>query len=602
MLSTFHGCRSLCRSGALALLAVITSALAQAQPECPPGAFVSFPPPQEAIFIDPQRSGLGSVQRAEFFSGITAPFDTLRWWGTGADGNFSPCQPTEFRIAILTNQSGSPGTLVQFEDHTPTIVPTGRLYDLGPEPFIEYQYTITLNTPVALSEGWIALYDRGGPCGFYWTDSFDGALNSRTCCWTPAAKDLAFCVSAACNQPIGPGARVRLIEDNPDGSPCLLAGALGTVICAYSGVFPQYQWLVEWDGSDCGHDGNVFFDACGTTTDTNAGWYVATNQIMPVCPAEGEAEGETPACLPDTLAPGGNLLFQADFEGDEQGFVLESLPGAALNLWHRTNGCRTADPAHPPGFAWYFGNTTGPAACTYAAGANRAAGGLRSPQINLGGATPPVRLHFWYLLETESNPAYDIARVQVSADGATFVDLATNGAALAAEARLCDALENGAWRRAEIDLSSHVGETIQLRFLFDSVDEGINHFGGWYIDQIRIVENAVPGVEGEAEDGLHSADSNGDGVIALSELLRIIQFFNSGALRCAAPPSATEDGYAPGPGDQSCAPHDADYNPQDWRIVLAELLRMIQFFNSGAYHHCPERVPPTEDGYCPGPA
>jgi hypothetical protein len=31
---------------------------------------------------------------------------------------------------------------------------------------------------------------------------------------------------------------------------------------------------------------------------------------------------------------------------------------------------------------------------------------------------------------------------------------------------------------------------------------------------------------------------------------------------------------------------------------LTELLRLIQFFNSGGYSHCPASA--TEDGYCPG--
>jgi len=111
------------------------------------------------------------------------------------------------------------------------------------------------------------------------------------------------------------------------------------------------------------------------------------------------------------------------------------------------------------------------------------------------------------------------------------------------------------------------------------------------------------GVEGEGEEGEgmvdedHSADPNGDGLINLSELLRVIQFFNSSGYHCQA---GTEDDYAPGPGDTSCAPHDSDYNPQDWFISLSELLRIIQFFNSGGYHYCPGEG--TEDGFCPGPA
>ncbi|HPO14653.1 MAG TPA: hypothetical protein PLI09_14525 [Candidatus Hydrogenedentes bacterium] len=107
--------------------------------------------------------------------------------------------------------------------------------------------------------------------------------------------------------------------------------------------------------------------------------------------------------------------------------------------------------------------------------------------------------------------------------------------------------------------------------------------------------SAEGGSEGEVYGGIHSADSNGDGLISLSELLRVIQFFNSDGFHCEA---GTEDGYAPGPGDTSCAPYDSDYNAQDWHISLSELLRVIQFFNSGGYHYCPGEG--TEDEFCPG--
>jgi len=103
--------------------------------------------------------------------------------------------------------------------------------------------------------------------------------------------------------------------------------------------------------------------------------------------------------------------------------------------------------------------------------------------------------------------------------------------------------------------------------------------------------------EGEGENPVHAADQNGDGQISLSELLRVIQFFNSEGYHCDA---FGEDGYAPGPGDTSCAAHHSDYVPQDWHIGLSELLRLIQFFNSGGYHSCPGEN--TEDSFCPGPA
>ncbi|MBP8128162.1 MAG: DUF5011 domain-containing protein [Candidatus Hydrogenedentes bacterium] len=98
-----------------------------------------------------------------------------------------------------------------------------------------------------------------------------------------------------------------------------------------------------------------------------------------------------------------------------------------------------------------------------------------------------------------------------------------------------------------------------------------------------------------APEGQHSADSNQDWRILLPELLRIIQFYNVEELSCSA---STEDGYAPEPGPVDCSPHASDYAPQDWRITLTELLRVIQFYNTpgGAYH----AAPGTEDGFAPG--
>lgn len=84
----------------------------------------------------------------------------------------------------------------------------------------------------------------------------------------------------------------------------------------------------------------------------------------------------------------------------------------------------------------------------------------------------------------------------------------------------------------------------------------------------------------------HSADTmDAPWVISISELLRVIQFYNYKnnfglSLSCD---SGSEDGYRPGGGTYDCIPHDLDYNPQDWLISLSELLRLIQFYNVGGY-------------------
>jgi hypothetical protein len=95
---------------------------------------------------------------------------------------------------------------------------------------------------------------------------------------------------------------------------------------------------------------------------------------------------------------------------------------------------------------------------------------------------------------------------------------------------------------------------------------------------------------------VHTGDWNGNGLIELSELVRLIQLFNAGGFGCQ---DGTEDGYAPNAPDRECTPHSSDYMPHDWQINLQELLRLIQFYNSGGYHYCPEAG--TEDGFCPGP-
>ncbi|MBI1321015.1 MAG: hypothetical protein GC168_18985 [Candidatus Hydrogenedens sp.] len=99
--------------------------------------------------------------------------------------------------------------------------------------------------------------------------------------------------------------------------------------------------------------------------------------------------------------------------------------------------------------------------------------------------------------------------------------------------------------------------------------------------------------EGEPVDSPHSADQNADGMLGLSELLRVVQLFNGTAYFCDG---GSEDGFSLSGGDRQCAPHAADYKPQDWVISLSETLRSVQFFNSGGYYACTG----SEDGYCPG--
>ncbi len=91
----------------------------------------------------------------------------------------------------------------------------------------------------------------------------------------------------------------------------------------------------------------------------------------------------------------------------------------------------------------------------------------------------------------------------------------------------------------------------------------------------------------------HSADINKNNRIELGEFLRVGQLYHTKDYHCDA---TTPDGYALGLGTQyGCSPHSNDYAPQNWRISLNELLRLVQLYNSDGYSACPALY---EDGFC----
>ena len=139
--------------------------------------------------------------------------------------------------------------------------------------------------------------------------------------------------------------------------------------------------------------------------------------------------------------------------------------------------------------------------------------------------------------------------------------------------------------------------------------EGSVTEGEGLIEGEGVIEGSLEGVEEGIVEGIeegegegqevqqpHSLDTDGDFKVELTELLRVIQFYNYREYSCAPSWLTTEDGYVPGNrGDRSCQPHASDYNPQDWSISFEEILRAIQIFNSPSYYWCPGQ---GEDNFC----
>ncbi len=125
-------------------------------------------------------------------------------------------------------------------------------------------------------------------------------------------------------------------------------------------------------------------------------------------------------------------------------------------------------------------------------------------------------------------------------------------------------------RSSQLEFTADIGVSESLIFSLTVTD------GGGLSDTDVVTVHIL-----KAEAYFHSADYNPqDHKLGLSELLRVIQLYNNVSYRCDPD---EKDGYAIGEGDRECIPHDADYSPLDWRISLSELLRMIQLYNAPEY-------------------
>ncbi len=163
---------------------------------------------------------------------------------------------------------------------------------------------------------------------------------------------------------------------------------------------------------------------------------------------------------------GNGMDFLEDFEGDTSGWTTSG-------LWHKTADSACASPGYwSPINAFYFGQEVG---CNYETG-SAASGFLTSPSF--GGLSPDATLSFQYYRDVESfDGDLDRTTVEVVAPSGTVTVFALNSATPSSSSWV-----NG----GDISLREYTGETIQLRFGFDSIDGASNDFIGWFIDNVTV--------------------------------------------------------------------------------------------------------------------
>ena len=124
-------------------------------------------------------------------------------------------------------------------------------------------------------------------------------------------------------------------------------------------------------------------------------------------------------------------------------------------------------------------------------------------------------------------PAWDQKWVQISANGGPFQDLfqVTGG-------------PMRAWHQTRVDLAAYAGSTVHIRFRFDTLDDVLNNFRGWYIDDVLVdaADVGPVGYNGHTIDDDNNDNSSGDddGIADAGETIELYVTLRNDGIDAAA--------------------------------------------------------------------
>jgi NOL1/NOP2/fmu family ribosome biogenesis protein len=179
-----------------------------------------------------------------------------------------------------------------------------------------------------------------------------------------------------------------------------------------------------------------------------------------------------------TLTPPSGTVYKEDFEVDEGGWTHGDYPpGGQNDTWHRDN--QTCAGTSLGSFAFGSNGNFGPACSD---NSSRERSFALSPDIDLPPAsTLTLTLDAWS--QDENGPClngvgYDKKDVGITTDGGNTYTLLND----------CWALvdTNDVWQSRSFDISSFAGQTVQVIFVYETVDEVVQ--GHFYIDNVEITQ------------------------------------------------------------------------------------------------------------------
>ncbi|MEE8523009.1 MAG: hypothetical protein V3T72_03685, partial [Thermoanaerobaculia bacterium] len=248
----------------------------------------------------------------------------------------------------------------------------------------------------------------------------------------------------------------------PDGASIAFAG---TAIDAEDGdLTASLAWSSNVDGS------------IGSGGSFSAVLSAGTHTVTAAVTDSGGLQGSSSITVTMTVSCEGGGGLAEDFEGGLGAWTTSG-------LWQLVANSACASPGYSsPVKALYYGQDAG---CDYDTGA-ATSGDLISPQILGIIASSTLNFDYFRQVEGPTQSPFDVTEVAASAVGdPTWTTVWSKDSR--------DASENAWTPSGTISLAAFDGQTIQLRFRFDSTDELFNDFVGWSVDDIVVTGDCGPG-------------------------------------------------------------------------------------------------------------
>ncbi len=163
-----------------------------------------------------------------------------------------------------------------------------------------------------------------------------------------------------------------------------------------------------------------------------------------------------------------STIYEEDFESDTSEW-------STSGLWHLVDDADQYGDANSGSHSmWYGQDSTG----NYDTGSQTT--GTLSTSVDLSGASQAeLVFNHWFETENYDDGQFDKVKVLVNGEQVYYKD--TTDSNVGSEDNFAE---------ETIDISSYAGETVDVEFVFDSVDGNYNDYQGWYVDDVAVNADA----------------------------------------------------------------------------------------------------------------